>query len=708
MPEKRFHFGNTSRLNKVFEKTHALIRSALRDTRAFFIQQPDRSNRLGIPRAAFQPNAGHSNQYRPEIDGLRAIAVLPVLFFHAMVPGFAGGFVGVDVFFVISGYLITSVIAKDVAIGEFSFAKFYERRIRRIFPALFAVVLFTILAGGILLAPADFAAFGKSLIAMTFFLSNVFFKGQGGVGGYFGGALYPQVLLHTWSLSVEEQFYLLFPTALILLARYAKKRSIEYLWFAVIVSFVFGIWETWHNSGNAFYSLLPRAWELLLGSLLAMKAFPALKGRVAREIAGLVGLGLIALAVLFLSKDTAFPGYSALFPCVGAGLIIYSGENGPSIVKTILSFRPLVFIGVISYSLYLWHWPIVVFAKYLIVGGLGTEDSLVVILSSLAMAIISYEFIETPFRKRNSRVPRRRVFAFGLGASALSAALGLTIFLSQGVPTRFDNSTRQLISGNMDRKRDYREVCSNWKREIKSVDDIIFCNIGEKSSKKVMFWGDSHIQQLYPLAGTISHVDGLQGSGIVFAIAQGCTPSEHFNRADPGFHCDAFTHFAMMRAEQEDVDTVFIGFSENPDRILCPSVDGVCTGKMPQEEIHQRVLQELSERIQKLKALGKRVIVSLPFPFYDKSIPDLQVSNAILQRFGLAEVATEIAEPSMRHQLASLAENAGAEIFDPRKTLCPHDACITEMNGVSIYKDDSHIAGTQVVILRDNLEKTLR
>jgi peptidoglycan/LPS O-acetylase OafA/YrhL len=692
----------------VSDNIYDFIRSVRTKARAFLIQETERSNRSGIPHTTPQSNVVHSNQYRPEIDGLRAIAVLPVLFFHAAIPGFAGGFVGVDVFFVISGYLITSVIAKDVALGEFSFARFYERRIRRIFPALFAVVLFTILAGSILLAPADFAAFGKSLIAMTFFLSNVFFKGQGGVGGYFGGAPNPQVLLHTWSLSVEEQFYLLFPTALILLARFAKKRSLAYLWVAVIVSFVFNIWETWHNSGSAFYSLLPRAWELLLGSLLAMKAFPALKSRVAREIAGLVGLGLVALAVSFLSKDTAFPGYSALFPCVGAGLIIYSGENGRSFVNTILSFRPLVFIGLISYSLYLWHWPIVVFAKYLLVGELNAAGSAIVILSSLAMAILSYEFIETPFRRGKSSVPRRRVFTIGFGASALSAALGLAIFLSQGVPGRFDDSTRQLISKNIDRRTDYREVCSNWKREIKSIDDIVFCNIGEKSSKKIMFWGDSHIQQLYPLAWRINHAGGFQGRGIVFAVAQGCTPSEHFNRIDPGFHCDGFTHFAMMRAEEEDVDTVFIGFSENPDRILCASEDGVCTGKMSQEEIHQHVLQELSERIQKLKALGKRVIVSLPFPFYDKSIPDLQVSNAILQRFRLAEVAVEISEPSTRDQLASLAENLGAEIFDPRRTLCPNHVCVTEKDGVSIYKDDSHIAGTQIVIFRDNLEKTLR
>jgi peptidoglycan/LPS O-acetylase OafA/YrhL len=706
-PTGTIHPGVTSRPSRVFEKTLALIRPARTKAQASLKQERDRPNRVNAPQSSFQAGALRTNQYRPEIDGLRAIAVLPVLFFHAAIPGFAGGFVGVDVFFVISGYLITSVIAKDVELGRFSFARFYERRIRRIFPALFAVVMFTVLAGGVLLAPKDFAAFGKSLIAMTFFLSNTFFKGQGGVGGYFSGTPNPQVLLHTWSLSVEEQFYLFFPTALILLARFAKKGAVKYLSVAVVTSFVINIWATRFSPGTAFYDLVPRAWELLLGSLLALKAVPPLAGRALREIAGIMGIGLIALSISVLSKDTAFPGYSALFPCVGAFLIIYAGENGPSLVTTILSSRPLVFIGVISYSLYLWHWPIVVFAKYLIVGEWGASESTIVILLSLAIAIISYEFIESPFRRGNSHSTRWRVFTIGLGSSAVSAALGLTILLGQGVPGRFDDSTTQRISQNMDRKSDYQEVCSNWKRGIRSLDDIVFCNIGEKSSKKIMFWGDSHVQQLYPLVWRISHGGGFQGHGIVFAIAQGCTPSEHFNRPDPDFHCDSFTHFAMMRAEEEDVDMVFIGFSESPARILCPSVDGVCTGKMPQEEIRQRVLQELSEHIQKLKMLGKRVIVSLPFPLYDKSIPDLQISNAILQRFGLAEVATDIALPSTRYQMVSLAESVGAEIFDPRKTLCPNHACITEVNGVSIYKDDSHIAGTQIAILRDNLEKVL-
>jgi peptidoglycan/LPS O-acetylase OafA/YrhL len=224
-------------------------------THGTLVQDRDRSNREISPRITFQSKLARSGKYRPEIDGLRAIAVLPVLFFHAKVAGFPGGFVGVDIFYVISGYLITSIIAKDVTLGRFSYVSFYDRRIRRIFPALFAVVFFSVLAGSVLLAPKDFFAFGRSLIAMTFFVSNIFFKREGGIDGYFGRTSDSQPLLHTWTLSVEEQFYLFFPTALILLTRWAKRRTIECLWIVVIISFFVNVWATHYRPRSAFIFL---------------------------------------------------------------------------------------------------------------------------------------------------------------------------------------------------------------------------------------------------------------------------------------------------------------------------------------------------------------------------------------------------------------------------------------------------------------------
>jgi hypothetical protein len=364
-----------------------------------------------------------------------------------------------------------------------------------------------------------------------------------------------------------------------------------------------------------------------------MKAVPLLKRRISREIAGLVGLGLIAWAVCVFTKETTFPGWRVLFPCLGAWLIIYAGENGPSCVRTILSFRPLVFIGVISYSLYLWHWPIFVFGKYLSASELSDVETAIAIIVSLVMAFISFELIESPFRGGDSPVSRRQIFSFGLAASVLSAALGLMIYSHQGLPGRYDDLTRQLVARNADRKSDYQYVCGNFKKEFKSMADIDFCTIGSPSSKKIMFWGDSQVQQLYPLIKGIYDGGGLGDHGALFVVATGCPPTEHMNI--PGFHCDSFAQFAMMRAEEKDVDTVFMGFATFwfSGKGICPSVEGNCVGNISQEEARQRFFQELSEHIHKLKMHGKRVIVSLPFPYYDKSIPDLDVRNAVFGRF---------------------------------------------------------------------------
>ncbi len=632
-----------------------------------------------------------------------------MLFYHAKVAGFSGGFVGVDIFYVISGYLITSLITKDIGLGRFSIVSFYERRIRRIFPALFAVLFFSTLAASALFVPKDLFAFGKSLVAMTLFASNLFFKRATGVDGYFGRDAESQALLHTWSLSVEEQFYLFFPAALLLLTRWAKRRTAHVLFLVVFVSFLASIWMTQHTPLTAFYTLIPRAWELLTGSLLAMKAAPPLNQRVLRETVGLAGLGLIAWGVCVLTADATFPGLNALPPCLGAWLLIYAGENGPSWVRTILSFPPLVFIGVISYSLYLWHWPIIVFSRSFAAEDLNGAATLAVILASLVMAAISFEFIEAPFRGSDSRITRPQVFSLGLAASVLSASLGLAIYWHQGFPGRYDGPTRQLIAKNLARKEDFEEVCGNWNREVNSIADITGCKIGPDSPRKIMFWGDSHVQQLYPLIKKL-HANGeLHERGIVLAIANGCPPAEHMNTIGKGYHCDSFARFAMQRVEQ-DIDTVFMAFNTwwSVHGVICSSVDGRCVEKLTPEETCRAFLKELSEHLHELRMRGKRVIVSLPFPMFDKSIPDLEIRNAVFGGFGLTGTATDITLPSLRDQVASIAKMAGADTFDPRESLCYQGKCITQVNGVSVYKDNNHIAASQIGILESNLRRVLQ
>jgi hypothetical protein len=509
---------------------------------------------------------------------------------------------------------------------------------------------------------------------------------------------------------VEEQFYLFFPVLLLLLARWAKGRTRACLWLVAIVSFLISIWATEHRPIAAFYILVPRAWELLTGSLLAMKAVPALNRRAFREIAGLAGLGLIAWAVCLYTERTAFPGLSALLPCLGAGLIIHAGECGPSSARAILSFRPLVFIGVISYSLYLWHWPIIVFCTYFCAGDLSDIWMTAAVASSVLMAFISFEFIERPFRGKDSAITRRQVFSLGLAASLLMIGAGFAIDLSHGLPGRYDERTRELVLRNTDRKDDYQEVCPNWKTKINSIADIAFCTMGPDSARKVMLWGDSHVQQLYPLIKKEYDQGELKDRGVLMAIANGCPPVENMNIIAKGFHCDSFATFTMKRAEEDDIDTVFIGFSTGwayRADVICPSVDDQCVAKVSVEEIRRRFLDQLSDEIRELKAHGKRIIVCLPFPMYDKSIPDLEVRNAVFGRFGLTGAPTDLTVPSFRDRLLALAQTTGADVFDPRMSLCVNKDCITQVNGVSIYKDSHHIAASQIGIFDDNLKQVL-
>jgi hypothetical protein len=292
----------------------------------------------------------------------------------------------------------------------------------------------------------------------------------------------------------------------------------------------------------------------------------------------------------------------------------------------------------------------------------------------------------------------------------LSLAVGFAVYLLHGFPGQYNSSTRQLILDNSERKKDSQAICGNWKTEVRSMADIHFCSLGPSTARKIMFWGDSHVEQLCPLIKQLDDSGKFGDLGVLIAIAYGCAPAEHLNPIKKGYHCDSFFHFAKIRAEEADVDTVFIAFNTwwAGYEFLCPSVDRQCVGTISVEEARRRVLQELTEFVQRLTAQGKKVIVSLPFPVYDKSIPDLEIRNAIFGRFGLAGVAKDITLPVMRDDISAMARSTGATIFDPRGSLCERQSCITELNGVSIYRDDNHVAASQLHLLEHNFKQVLQ
>ncbi len=380
--------------------------------------------------------------YRREIDGLRAMAVLPVIFFHAGFGLFSGGFVGVDVFFVISGYLITTVILNEKQAGTFTLRRFYERRARRILPALFLVMLCCLPFAWWWMLPVEMEKFSRSLVAVSIFASNILFRKE---SGYFDSAAELKPLLHTWSLGIEEQYYVLFPLFIMLAWKLGRRFIVAILLVLLVASLAFAEYKIAHKPAAAFYLLPSRGWELLLGALVAFYMENAAQSpsearrgaagqsliflgvktpskRSVNNIGGILGIALIAYAVVAFDNATPFPGIYALVPTVGAALIILCATP-QTFAGKLLGSKPLVGVGLISYSAYLWHQPLFAFAR--ISGAEKTSSTLLMALAgaSLLFAYFSWKYVETPFRS-STRVSRRAIWLFALCGSVFFIALG--------------------------------------------------------------------------------------------------------------------------------------------------------------------------------------------------------------------------------------------------------------------------------------------
>jgi peptidoglycan/LPS O-acetylase OafA/YrhL len=375
-------------------------------------------------------------KYRTDIDGLRAVAVLPVVLYHFGVPGFPGGFIGVDIFFVISGYLICGLIQADIARGRFSIADFYERRILRILPALVVMLCVAAALAFVFFLPEEMKGFLKSLISAAASVSNMYFAQT---AGYFDAEATVKPLLHTWSLGVEEQFYIFAPLLLLLIHHYFPQR-LKALFIAIAaLSFLFELLLYFRNPTFAFYLMPARAWELALGGLLSVGAIRGPAESRHKQIAGYAGLALVAVCIFLCTPATPLPLITA-GAAIGATLIIASSETGLSPAGRFLSSRPLVFVGLISYSLYLWHWPFMVFQRtdlFLLENVPAAVATMALLALSVLAGWLSWKYVETPFRLARTRWPRMRVFA-GAGMT-LAAVIALSVggLVLHGVPGRF-------------------------------------------------------------------------------------------------------------------------------------------------------------------------------------------------------------------------------------------------------------------------------
>ena len=493
-------------------------------------------------------------KYRADIDGLRATGVLSVILFHLGVPYFTGGFVGVDIFFVISGYLITKILADEIDEGHYSLLGFYERRIRRIIPALFVMIYIVSIFAYVTLIPSNYKYVVNSATAAAFSISNIYFYRH---SGYFAAGVELIPLLHTWSLGVEEQFYIVFPL-LFLFGRRVLRLSWNLIILPLFVvslalcviqteyslqSILFGAIETHTSRNAAFFLPAARSWEFLTGSALAVGRIPYVNNKLIQN--GLAWLGLILILsslLLFEPYTPNFPGFAALIPCLGSALIIYANSNCTTVVGRLLSIRPMVWIGLISYSLYLWHWPLISF-MHLIWGG---EQSLLIYLllfvSMFPIAWLSWRFIEIPFRRNTLVFSRPWLFAAAsVGAFAL---LGMAILTDthNGLPSRFSPAAIAIADGAKDWDL-LRGSCDS-----KPVADVLaghICTIGrEKAPLTFALLGDSFATALTP--GVEAAADQAGQRGYVLAHA-GCHALIGIINTIPG--CQDFLHCSHRTLE---------------------------------------------------------------------------------------------------------------------------------------------------------------
>lgn len=438
-------------------------------------------------------------RYRPEIDGLRAVAVLGVVLYH-MGLGFPGGYVGVDVFFVISGFLITGIIVKDLNRGTFSMLDFWVRRIRRIMPAVTVMVVVCLIAGYVLLSPDAFKGLAKSSIAQSLMAANVYFWRD---TGYFTESAEFKPLLHTWSLAVEEQFYVFFPLVLFVFWKWWKHQVIPVLLILGGFSFLLSCIGVVYYPQATFFLLPARAWEMLAGGVLAVWSGKKKIPHKSSEIIAWAGLLMIAYSMLFYSHDTLFPGWTALLPVLGSVLFIGANKGTMTSAGRLLSVKPMVFIGLISYSLYLWHWPLLAFARSIVID-INLPWKLAILAGSMISAIISWRFVETPFRKKNILSTKSSAYSFGAASTVVVLIMSVVIWKSNGVPNRVDDNMALLIE-------DIDWTGSEYINEGSSLIYLGIKSPNEKSKVDFVLWGDSHGMAVSSTIDDLAREHGLHG-----------------------------------------------------------------------------------------------------------------------------------------------------------------------------------------------------
>ncbi|MCB1582669.1 MAG: acyltransferase family protein [Marinicella sp.] len=643
-----------------------------------------------------------SIKYRKDIDGLRAIAVMPVVLFHSGVPFFSGGYVGVDIFFVISGYLITGILLKDLSTQQFSIVEFYHRRVKRIFPALFTVLIVTTLLSMWLMFPGEFKKYQSSLLSTLLFYSNYFFMFD---IGYFDGPAESKPLLHMWSLAVEEQFYVLFPIYLYLVNKYFKQHVLKITVFIFALSLFYSIYMVSHKPSDAFYSTPARSWELLVGSILAILTMQGkfFKPWIAK-ICSFLGLLSILFSVFWFSNITSFPGSMALFPVLGSAAIILAGSSAqPNLVKMLLSSPPMVFIGLISYSLYLWHWPLLVFFRKYSFGQETAWEMALLIGLMVVIAYLSWRFIENPFR-RGRLYSNTYKFRINIKTVVLILAISCIVYFSSiNFKRQLTEEVRRiLLASGADNSPIKLDNCDRFFSE--NEDSVRVCALGDITKDEISFavLGDSHGDMLKAGIDKAARKYAKKG---VYAGSGGCLALIGVHQVRQGFatcetRVNAFLEFLQSKPEIKNVILIsrWAIYAEGMryKNTLGSEVyiKDYLTENLSREE-NKRVFERSFERtVEQISQLGKHITIVGQVPESEWGARELALAKLVRPSLNLNILKADYEE--RQRFVSSVFNKYQAEFkFDviyPHLMMCDDLFCEQFDEGISIYRDNNHIA----------------
>jgi peptidoglycan/LPS O-acetylase OafA/YrhL len=621
--------------------------------------------------------------YRPDIDGLRALAVLAIVAFHLGVSRISGGFVGVDIFYVISGFLIGSIVIRELQEGTFSIVHFYQRRLKRILPALVIVLLFTTIVAFFILFPPELYDYANSMIATALWTANLYFWAT---TNYF---LVDKVtpLLHCWSLGVEEQYYLFFPLLTILIFR-LRPTSFRTIFGVVAAgSLMLSVSLTTSAPMANFYLLPTRAWELLLGVLTAITSIKQLDWRPLREAMGGLGLALIIVPILWYTPGTQFPGLNALPPCFGTAAVIASGARGRNSASMLLSARPLVFFGLISYSLYLWHWPIIAFIlRDLPAVHLDRATKVAALVLILILAALTWQFVEKPFRA--SKKPAKFVFLYSTGAVTALSVIAVIVIASYGFPSRYDRGVASLASVlgyNYQRPFRAHQCFLDAGDTIKTFDRNI-CLVEVSNEPNVLLIGDSHAAHLWRGLQTV-----FDQTNVMQATAAICRPF-YFKQATIGQWQNIDEYLKRCNLLMSLVYDDYL-VQHHPDLVI------LAARWFPEDE------EGLARTLDWLRLKNFTVILTGPDPNWYLPVPMLMAMAAMRNDPGLVDRNFDASRGALDARFAALAAAHGAKYVSAYAAFCGVGNCrVRGDSGLPLMFDYGHLTteGSELVAKRFN------